>query len=73
MKNLSLYQNSRGITYENKIFTVKNTLDSFLFNERLLYRDIYFPPLSLKYMLFFINGKFANPFISILTPQMAYS
>ena len=69
LRNLSLYQHNTGITYKDKIFTVNNEIDSILYNERLLYRDIYFPPLSLKYMLFFINGKFANPYIEILTPQ----
>ena len=69
MKNLSLYQNSRGITYSNKIFTVENSMDTVIHNERQLYRNIYFPPLSLRYMIFFINGKFANPYIRIITPQ----
>lgn len=69
MKNLTLYQNTRGITYKDKIFTISNSIDTIVHNDRKLYKDIYFPPLSLKYMLFFINGKFANPYIEIVTPQ----
>ena len=68
MKNMCLYQNQNGITYENGIFTVSNNLDGFIKNERQIYKDIYFPPLSTKYMLFFINGRFANDSITIITP-----
>lgn len=67
MKNLTLYQNQRGISYDKGIFTISDNLDNLIINDLQLYKDFYCIPLSTKYMLFFINGKFANPDIEILS------
>lgn len=59
--NYTLYQDINGLSYSDGVFELSNDLSSFIINEQKMYSDIYMVPLSTKYMLMFINGKYIDP------------
>lgn len=73
MKNIVLFRDQNNITYDKStgIFTV-GTTNKILKNKFQSYNNTYCPPLSTKYMLFFINGRFSNGDVEILSPTTFY-
>lgn len=70
MRNIVPYRNSSNIEHLGSgIFDINMDSPINIPNNFGNYLSMYYPPLSKKYMLFFINGKFANPYIKIITPQ----